>query len=191
MLVGGLLTLVAAFSGRSPLHTPGVTGDAPSAPTASGAPSQPQIGIPAPPSIAADLVRALPARKPERIFRVRLTGAGQGGSVTISSDSDLLLVDPDTHEPLKRIPAGTGFTLSVIGTGAGLQGPNGPIGAKAARFLAMANNAPVRVDNAAYLGTIDVRAVEGRLEVVNLVRQEDYVAGVISGELMRSFPMAP
>lgn len=190
VLVGGLLTLVAATSGRYPLHTPGVTGDAPSAPTAPVVKSQPQVGIPAPPSIAADLVRALPATKPERIFRVRLTGAGQGGSVTISADADLLLVDPDTHEPLKRIPAATGFTLSVIEGGAGLQGPNGPIGAEAARFLAMANNAPVRVDNAAYLGTIDVRAVEGRLEVVNLVRQEDYVAGVVSGELMQSFPMA-
>ena len=86
-------------------------------------------------------------------------GGGGGGSVSLRARGDRVLIGEEGGRPL---PAG-GVRFRVFG-------------------------GPIRLNGTPYRGAIDVAASGGRLWVVNTVRLEDYLRGVVGREIPPRWP---
>jgi stage II sporulation protein D len=91
---------------------------------------------------------------------------------------------------LAEIPAGEVWRLAVTGTGVVVTSPAGfssaPVNALTVSSSSSAE--PVRVDARGYHGTLEVLRDRTGLTVVNRVRLEPYVLGVVSAEMGRRGP---
>jgi stage II sporulation protein D (peptidoglycan lytic transglycosylase) len=139
------------------------------------APASPP-GAPPAPEVAA------PSGEPE----VRIGLAVGAGSAALGGAGPLSVSDASGSR-LAEIPAGEVWRLSVSGTGLVVNGPGGfaSAPANALTILSGTSGEPVRVDARGYHGTIQVLRDRTGLTVVNRVRLESYILGVVSAEMGR------
>ncbi|HEY3412280.1 MAG TPA: SpoIID/LytB domain-containing protein [Armatimonadota bacterium] len=139
---------------------------------------------------AEDFLTGAGLAAPQETVRVLITKAAQKGRVTLTSEADLLVVNPETHSAFARVPAGMPYMLSLSDDGRDVAGPGGSdLPCATVRIISLNASRPITIGTRAYLGAIEVRVGDSGLEVVNEVRREDYIAGVLAGESVKAFPL--
>lgn len=139
---------------------------------------------------AAEFLSSAGEAPPQDTVHVLLTKAVQNGKCSVSCDSDLLVVNPETHSLIARVPAGKVYTLSMSEDGRAISGPGGSdLSQTSIRVLSLDASVPMTIGTRSYLGALDVRLGDKGLEVLNEVKREDYIAGVVAGESVRAFPL--
>jgi stage II sporulation protein D len=137
-----------------------------------------------------ELVALAGRRAPEASFRVLLTDPLQDGAVRITCPSGLLIEDADSHALIAQVPGGAKYSVSMSADGRALSGPGGSdLPAARIRIEAVSPDTPMDLGKRSYLGALEVSLGDTGLDVVNEVRQEDYITGVVAGEAARSFPL--
>lgn len=136
----------------------------------------PPPGAPPAPEVAA------PAGEPE----LRIGLAVGSGSAALGGAGPLSVSDPSGSH-LAEIPAGEVWRLTVSGTGLVVSSPGGFSSApvNALSISSGSPEEPVRVDARGYHGTLQVLRDRTGLTVVNRVRLESYILGVVSAEMGR------
>lgn len=128
------------------------------------------------------------APKEEPTIRVGLSD-GQTSAV-VTTDADYLLCDAATGQKLEKMAGKTVTTVTVRERKFVVNGK--AIAAKAIRF-SLADSRTLRylsVDGKKYHGTIALDlADDGTITVINEVKLDDYIGGVISEEMSPSWPM--
>jgi len=138
----------------------------------------------------ADFLKAEGETPPQDTVRVLLTGAVQNGLCRITCDSDLLVVNPKTHALIARVPAGRVYSVSLSDNGRAISGPGGTdLPSDTIRILSLDASVPMAIGRRSYLGALEIRLGDAGLEVLNEVKREDYIAGVLGGESVRAFPL--
>lgn len=122
--------------------------------------------------------------QPEPQIRVGLqVGAS---NVTLGGAAALHVTQPD-GTPLVEIAAGESWRVVIAGQHLSLVSAGGgsSTSAEAVTVVAADENDPVRVGSRLYRGTIDILRDRTGLSVINRVGLEDYVGGVVGGEMGR------
>jgi stage II sporulation protein D len=123
------------------------------------------------------------AQSPVKSVRVLL--AQTNGAVTITSTAPFKLRDATgaTHD----ITSGS-FTVNPKLTAR--LGPTGPAQALPGPLTLLPGKAPLAYDKVAYHGSIQLQVVSGHLQVVNALSLDNYVKGVVTGEMPHDWPAA-
>jgi hypothetical protein len=122
-------------------------------------------------------------------IRVLLTKAVQEARLRVTCEADLLIINPDKHTVIARVPAGKVYSVSLSGDGRALAGPGGgDLPSTTIRILSLDASQPITIGARQYLGALEARVGDAGLEVINEVKREDYIAGVLAGESVRAFP---
>jgi stage II sporulation protein D len=162
----------------------------PSAPPPSPAPSPPpapspaRTPAPAPPPPGAPATPPAPSGAGEPVVRVGLVVGAS--SATIAGPAGLSVSDPSGAR-LAEIPAGEVWRVTLRGTGLVATSPGGAAIAPS-EVLELASPDPdalVQVNGRAYRGAITALRIGTGLTVVDRVRLESYLAGVVSAEMGR------
>ncbi len=108
------------------------------------------------------------------------------GTAALGGAGPLSVSDPSGSH-LAEIPAGEVWRLSVSGTGLVVTSPGGFASAPAnvLTILSGSSAEPVRVDARGYHGILQVLRDRTGLTIVNRVRLESYILGVVSAEMGR------
>jgi stage II sporulation protein D (peptidoglycan lytic transglycosylase) len=125
-----------------------------------------------------------PGGHPEPQIRVGLLVGTS--SVSVGGGAALEVTQPDgTH--LVGIPAGQAWRVVIAGQGLTLVDPSGGSStpAEAVTIGPADQNDPVKIGTRDYHGTIDVLRDRTGLTAINRVGLEDYVGGVVGGEMGR------
>lgn len=139
---------------------------------------------------AGDFLRSAGTAPPQDTVHVLLTKAVQNGQCRITCDADLLVVNPETHSLVARVPAGSVYSLSMSENGRAISGPGGTDSSSTSlRLLSLDASVPMTIGTRLYLGALEIRIGDNGLEVLNEVKREDYIAGVVGGESVRAFPL--
>jgi stage II sporulation protein D len=136
----------------------------------------PPPGAPPAPEVAA------PGGEPE----IRIGLAVGAGSAALGGAGPLSVSD-SSGARIAQIPAGEVWRLTVSGTGVVVTGPGGLASApmNALTISSASTEEPVRVDARGYHGALQVLRDRTGLTVVNRVRLESYILGVVSAEMGR------
>ncbi|HEY3266880.1 MAG TPA: SpoIID/LytB domain-containing protein [Armatimonadota bacterium] len=133
---------------------------------------------------------AAPARAPQPMVRVLLSDVLQDGRLRITTTTGLLVIDPDTHRILARVPAEATYSLSLSDDGRAISGPGGKdLPAETVRLIPIGCDDQMNAGARQFTGALEVSLGKTGLDVVNEVREEDYIAGVVAGEAAKSFPL--
>jgi len=117
-------------------------------------------------------------------LRVLLRKGRQGLKISCAGGLRLLKADGDR---LVSLPPQGHARLSALGGRLAFDGKD--LGAGQARIAAMQPGEPVRVAGHRYRGRLWLKAVDGQLAVVDEVGLEDYLKGVLPGEVPSEWPL--
>jgi stage II sporulation protein D len=122
------------------------------------------------------------AQSPVKSVRVLL--GETSGPVTVTSTAPFKLRDATgTVHQIKTGRFTVGPTLSAR------VGPTGPAQTLAGPLTIQPGKAPLSFHKP-YRGSIQLQVVDGRLQVVNVLSLDNYVRGVVTGEMPRDWPLA-
>ncbi len=109
-------------------------------------------------------------------------------NIILSAESGFSLVDADSRETLGDYKAGEKVTVTLAGAGMAVKGSK--VAAREILVVPAGKDAAVEVNRRQYRGAINVRRTAGKngLTVVNTLPLEEYVYGVIVGEISPAWP---
>lgn len=183
---GGVVVGLAAFGVRTPPMA-----EPPQRPAPVLVPVRPAAFHDDPGTIKPSEMLALSGRRaPEATFRVLLTDPLTDGALRVTCPSGLLIEDADTHALIAQVPGGAKYSVFLSPDGRALTGPGGTdLPAARIRIEPVSPDTPMDIGRRSYLGALEVSLGDNGLDVVNEVRQEDYIVGVVAGEAARGFPL--
>jgi stage II sporulation protein D len=109
-------------------------------------------------------------------------------NIILSAESAFSLVDAGSNETLGEYKAGEKVAVSVAGTGITVKG--GKVAARELLVVPAGKAAAIEVNRRHYRGAINVRRTTGKngLTVVNTLPLEEYLYGIITGEISPAWP---
>ncbi|MBI3910047.1 MAG: SpoIID/LytB domain-containing protein [Armatimonadetes bacterium] len=143
----------------------------------------------APPALAAPAPRPTPHPGSNPVLRIGLRKASGGVAVTVVPSARAMLVDAATGHRLAVLPSGQPARL-VLDVHAGqiqIERPGPVIAAPSVRIQVRGGRLAIPTTSGRYPSPLLVYPAAGGLQVVNEVRLETYLEGVLPGELPPSF----
>jgi stage II sporulation protein D len=182
---GGAVLGLAVFGAKTPPEAP-----PPERPAPVLVPVRPAAFHNDPGTIQPSEMLALSGRRaPEASFRVLLTDPLTDGALRVTCTSGLLIEDAASHALIAQVPGGAKYSVFLSPDGRALSGPGGTdLPAAKIRIEPVSPDTPMDLGKRSYLGALEVGLGDNGLDVVNEVRQEDYIVGVVAGEAARSVP---
>ena len=120
---------------------------------------------------------------PDPLIRVLL--AEEVSKVEIRSSGAFFLKDAGEKKSLSTFPEGVGYAVSASGGGVSIGGRRF---SENRTVLVPSGSAPIAVDGTGYRGKIVIALSGSKINVINEVRLEEYLCGVLPKEMSWSWP---